>query len=160
MVATCWKKKIIKKIKRETGLLHQLRLVWFWGPAWRICAFVLRNHGRRLEPGLQDYPLLLVNVFLSYSSIFFIFASFQKFRAAFSCENTCQTRMITISFPPVLYFFLMSFNILQWTRFGIWRNFDYCGGTRLNLHVFFLPPVYPIYGAAENGKMWTWKSSW
>jgi hypothetical protein len=31
-------------------------------------------------------------------------------------------------------------------------NFDCCGGTRLNLHVSFLPPAYPIYGVAENGK--------
>src|SRR5215469_3641908 len=99
---------IVTSLKKENWLPYQLRLVWLWGLSWadlRSCIAQSRLAFGALMEGLpfavrKCFSLLFLYLF--YLPIFFLH---QKFRAAFSCENTCQTRMITVSFPSLYYTF-------------------------------------------------------
>ena len=133
--------------------------------AWRICALVICAITAGVWSMLAGLSFCCYRTpfspFLIPCSFFSLFFLYQKVLTVFPCENTCQTRMITVSFPSLYHTFPTSFfffrhlvmdSVRDGANLTIVEELDY-------IYMSF-PPVYPIYGVAENGKIRTWKNGW
>ena len=110
--------------KNENWLPYRRKLVWLWGLAWRICAFVSRNHGRRLEPWWKDYPLLFVIAFSLFIPLSLLFAPYCSSIKNFELHSLVRIHVKQEWLPSLFHSFIITFLRLlapcDGTRFGIW----------------------------------------